>query len=217
MSYCVYKHTFPNGKIYIGITGQKPNQRWDNGKGYVGQSRIARAIIEYGWDNIAHEILYDNLTEDEARQIEGYLISKYKSDDIEYGYNVSSGRKNKKKEKNNSIDDYVYRPNYGFVFSNQKVVHINKPTYDSRFLVVGIDEWMKASTILKPNTFKLYLYLASNVDGFDLALSRQDVMDKLSISKDSYIRAVKELEKTGYLVCKQGFSYDFYTSPANVQ
>lgn len=35
--YCVYKHTLPNEKIYIGITSQNPIYRWDNGKGYKGQ------------------------------------------------------------------------------------------------------------------------------------------------------------------------------------
>lgn len=30
----VYKHTFPNGKVYIGITGQEPYKRWKYGNGY---------------------------------------------------------------------------------------------------------------------------------------------------------------------------------------
>lgn len=29
--YTVYKHTTPSGKVYIGITGQKPERRWQNG------------------------------------------------------------------------------------------------------------------------------------------------------------------------------------------
>lgn len=32
--YTVYKHTTPSGKVYIGITKQKPWQRWNNGNGY---------------------------------------------------------------------------------------------------------------------------------------------------------------------------------------
>ena len=32
--YCVYKHIFPNNKVYIGVTCQKPEYRWRNGKGY---------------------------------------------------------------------------------------------------------------------------------------------------------------------------------------
>lgn len=32
MKYVVYKHTCPNGKVYIGITSQKPEHRWKKGK-----------------------------------------------------------------------------------------------------------------------------------------------------------------------------------------
>lgn len=32
--YYVYKHIFPNGKVYIGITCKKPIYRWNNGNGY---------------------------------------------------------------------------------------------------------------------------------------------------------------------------------------
>lgn len=30
--FCVYKHVFPNGKLYFGITSKAPNKRWQNGK-----------------------------------------------------------------------------------------------------------------------------------------------------------------------------------------
>ena len=33
-NYCVYKHTSPSGKVYVGITKLKPKYRWNNGKGY---------------------------------------------------------------------------------------------------------------------------------------------------------------------------------------
>jgi predicted GIY-YIG superfamily endonuclease len=32
--FVLYKHTCPNGKVYIGITCQKPQIRWNYGKGY---------------------------------------------------------------------------------------------------------------------------------------------------------------------------------------
>lgn len=41
-NYTVYKHTFPNGKIYIGITKQAPSKRWRNGTGYSGQKAEER-------------------------------------------------------------------------------------------------------------------------------------------------------------------------------
>lgn len=89
--YTVYKHTFPNGKSYIGITRLKVNDRWRQGKGYKNQTLMFRAIIKYGWDNIKHEILYTNLTKEEAEQREIELIAKYKSNQKAYGYNIENG------------------------------------------------------------------------------------------------------------------------------
>lgn len=31
-NYLVYCHIFPNGKRYIGVTGQKPYDRWQAGR-----------------------------------------------------------------------------------------------------------------------------------------------------------------------------------------
>lgn len=89
--YCVYKHTVPNGKIYIGITGRKPSARWKNGNGYVNNNYFWKAIQKYGWDNIRHDVIFEGLTKEEACQKEIELIAFYKSNQREYGYNVSSG------------------------------------------------------------------------------------------------------------------------------
>ena len=35
--YTVYKHTSPSGKVYIGITGKKVEERWEYGYGYRKQ------------------------------------------------------------------------------------------------------------------------------------------------------------------------------------
>ena len=91
MSYCVYKHTFPNNKIYIGITGNKPEHRWRSGWGYNNQPLMANAINKYGWNNIEHEILYDGLTKEEAERLEFNLIAEYQSNKREFGYNVDNG------------------------------------------------------------------------------------------------------------------------------
>lgn len=92
MSYSVYKHTFPNNKIYIGITSRKPESRWGlNGNGYKLQSLIYNAIQKYGWDNIQHEVLFNNLSREEAEQKEIELIAKYQSNNIRFGYNISDG------------------------------------------------------------------------------------------------------------------------------
>lgn len=89
--YTVYKHTCPNGKVYIGITQQNIELRWRNsGQGYIGQ-RFYRAILKYGWDNIKHEILFTDLTKEEACQKEIELIIEYRSNNPKYGYNGSLG------------------------------------------------------------------------------------------------------------------------------
>lgn len=89
--FCVYKHTFPNDKTYIGITSQNPLRRWENGFGYRKQPVLFRAICKYGWDNIKHEILYCDLTRYEAIKKEIELIAFYKSNQKEFGYNRDCG------------------------------------------------------------------------------------------------------------------------------
>lgn len=65
--------------------------RWANGHGYSDKLPIGRAIKKYGWENFEHEIVFNDLQENEAKEIEIKLISKLKTQDPEYGYNVCSG------------------------------------------------------------------------------------------------------------------------------
>ena len=90
-NYCVYEHIFPNGKRYIGISSDA-EKRWRNGKGYETQPKVARAINKYGWDNIAHNIIVDNVSKAQAETIEQYLIAELNT--IANGYNVSIGGDN---------------------------------------------------------------------------------------------------------------------------
>lgn len=90
-NYIVYKHTFPNNKVYIGITKNDKNRRWQYGNGYRNQPLIYRAIKKYNWNNIKHEILYNNLSKKNAELKEIELIKKYKSNNKKYGYNIDNG------------------------------------------------------------------------------------------------------------------------------
>ena len=47
-TYKLYVHVFPNGKRYVGITGQKVNRRWRDGRGYAQNIRMTNAINKYG-------------------------------------------------------------------------------------------------------------------------------------------------------------------------
>lgn len=89
--YTVYKHTCPNGKVYIGLTSLPPEQRWNKGRGYSRNYHFFNAIIKYGWDNIEHSILHSNLTATDAQNIEAQLIAQYHSDNPQYGYNHTVG------------------------------------------------------------------------------------------------------------------------------
>lgn len=92
MNYKVYKHTnLLNNKVYIGITQQNVEKRWQKGYGYKEQIYFYNAIKKYGWDNFEHKILFENLTEKDAMEKEKELIKKYKSNNREYGYNLSKG------------------------------------------------------------------------------------------------------------------------------
>lgn len=90
--YTVYQHRNKiNGKVYIGITMQTPEQRWRHGEGYKSSPHFYAAIQKYGWDNFEHNILFQNLTKEEACKKEQELIAKYNSMNREYGYNSTSG------------------------------------------------------------------------------------------------------------------------------
>lgn len=63
----------------------------ENSLGYQTQYVFWRAIQKYGWDNIQHEIVAENLSHDEACDLEIELIAKYKTNNPKYGYNQTSG------------------------------------------------------------------------------------------------------------------------------
>lgn len=91
-NFTVYIHHTPNNKVYVGITQKKVFARWGkDGSGYSNQQLFWRAIQKYGWDNIEHEIVAENLSKEEACQMEIDLIAKYKSNNPDYGYNISFG------------------------------------------------------------------------------------------------------------------------------
>ena len=94
--FTVYKHAAPDGRIYIGITSVDPVKRWQGGSGYKGNTYFTRAIKKYGWENFQHIILADGLSEDEAKALEIKLIAENKSNQREYGFNISSGGESKR-------------------------------------------------------------------------------------------------------------------------
>jgi hypothetical protein len=90
-NFIVYVHiNKTNGKRYYGITSQKPEARWHNGKGYVG-NHFVNAINKYGWDGFDHIIIARGLTEEEAKWLEIEMIAAHNTTNPEFGYNLSPG------------------------------------------------------------------------------------------------------------------------------
>lgn len=94
-NYSVYKHTSPSGKVYIGITCQRVEARWQkDGRGYKNAGHFRNAILKYGWENIQHDVLATGLTQEQACSMEKELIRELRANDPAFGYNLSSGGEN---------------------------------------------------------------------------------------------------------------------------
>ncbi len=87
--YRVYKLTFPDGMIYVGMTKQSIKTRVYSG--YRHNQNMCNAIAKYGMSNIQMDTLADNLTVQEADKLEIYYIQKYNSTNPDVGYNISRG------------------------------------------------------------------------------------------------------------------------------
>lgn len=89
-NFVVYKHTSPDGKVYIGVTGQNPETRWQGGFGYASNTYMFVDIVRFGWDNFEHEILASGLSKTDALKLEQELITAHHSNWPDKGYNVAA-------------------------------------------------------------------------------------------------------------------------------
>jgi group I intron endonuclease len=94
-TYCVYKHTAPNGKAYIGQTNNLAERDRTHRRANSGCRAFYNAIKKYGWDNFSHEILKDGLSLDEANYWEEFYINDHGTLSPG-GYNLKEGGMNKK-------------------------------------------------------------------------------------------------------------------------
>lgn len=88
---------------------------------------------------------------------------------------------------------------------NQKayiVIKKREPQSDKDVRISDLfkEDILLAAQDLKDTTFKLYMYLISNKEGYVGGLSRQDAINKTGISESSYKRGIKELEEKGYFI-----------------
>ena len=91
MAYFVYIHTCPNEKKYIGIhEGTHPKNRWGSNGARYSNRHLKYAIQKYGWDNIDHRY-FETSSKELMNFWERVLIHHYKSNNPDYGYNLTDG------------------------------------------------------------------------------------------------------------------------------
>jgi len=88
--FLIYKHTSPSGKSYIGQTSNYEYRSWRHNRDDNKCRRFAAAIKKYGWENFTHEILADNLTQEEANKLEEHYILDHNTL-TPHGYNLTTG------------------------------------------------------------------------------------------------------------------------------
>lgn len=86
-------------------------------------------------------------------------------------------------------------------YANQKVITIKKPkaNKENTYSVMNKEYLFDAIEELTHNELKVYLYLSSNQDGYTLALSPQEIADRLGASKGRIQVAVRGLVEKGYI------------------
>lgn len=91
--FCIYKHTSPSGKSYIGQT-KDYNSRCVSHKKSANCRAFSSAIKKHGWDSFTHEILKENLSIEEANFWEEFYIKEHLTISP-YGYNLNFGGNNR--------------------------------------------------------------------------------------------------------------------------
>lgn len=93
----------------------------------------------------------------------------------------------------------------GKLYKCQKAFRINKArksesNTDVRVSDIFKNDILDAAKNLNGVTFKVYMYLLSNQEGYVGGLSRADITTKLGISSKSYDNAIAELEDKKYFI-----------------
>lgn len=96
---------------------------------------------------------------------------------------------------------------------NQRVVKVHREAAKSDFLGIKNENWQAASRDLGAHALQLYLYLASNADGYNLALSPVAVRQAIGMARSTYHDQFHKLVDKGYLVPSRGNTFEFYEVP----
>lgn len=98
-------------------------------------------------------------------------------------------------------------------YPNQRVVKIHRESVKTDFLGIKNENWQAASRDLGAHGLRLYLYLASNANNYNLALSPAAARAAVGIPRSTYFDQFAVMVDKGYLVPGAGNIYDFYEVP----
>ena len=103
------------------------------------------------------------------------------------------------------------------MYANQKTCVIKREPVAKNtkevFLCIYERNLKEAMKDLNGATFKLYICLMTNADGYRFDISPQYIENEYGISKSSAHRALKELEEKGYIKQVANNSYELYETP----
>lgn len=97
-------------------------------------------------------------------------------------------------------------------FANQRRVSIEKEECgkQNHYSIINLEALNQAmNTLKRGSSFKLWMYLAKNQNGFQLDLSKVDC-SHWGLKADSYHSAFKDLESKGYLQEIKSNTYIFH-------
>jgi group I intron endonuclease len=89
----IYKLTSPSGKSYVGQTCNLRNRFYGHRSSSNRCVAIANSIKKYGFDSFLKEVIADNLTIDEANNLESFFINAFNTM-APNGYNLREGGAN---------------------------------------------------------------------------------------------------------------------------
>ena len=69
---------------------------------------------------------------------------------------------------------------------------------------------------MTPYGLQLYLYLASNMDGYNFDLSAEHADKDANIKRTTFHTYINLMIRKGYLVKRKGNCYDFYETPQEI-
>lgn len=197
-NYKIYMHKNKiNGKVYIGQTKQTLNHRWNNGKGYDRCPYFYNAIKKYGWENFEHMLIIDGLTKEQADELEKEFIQKYKSYDMEYGYNISLGGSGLTGA-TKYIDIYKYDLDGTFLkhYNDISEIIIENPNYNSSCIRYCYDEKIQSAYGYQWKSY--YKEKIEKLESFEERVSNQKSIKVYQYTLDGYfVNEYKSFREAG--------------------